>query len=259
MVDKFGHEEDSLLESKFFTYQGKRSFKSMETSECFDELMLLNYIKNLQVSCLVIIANLPVMLMPEWEALNCVILHGGKVPEYRGASVINWQMINGEKTIGLSALRLSDTLDGGRVLTSHEIKIGNQPLDILRPIIDVEFVNLVEEVSQKFAAKQDLNFGVLQEDKGHIWPKRRQENSQIFIDELSFRDLVNFINAHEREYASYIYHQGQKLFLFGSSSLADKSYQEDNKKTSVEIYTDYVEIKCLDGCVIIDDFKCVQS
>ena len=259
MVDKFNHENDSLLENEFFVYQGKKSFKSIKTSECFDELMLLNFIKTIQVPCLIFIANLPVMLSSEWEALNCVILHGGKVPEYRGASVINWQIINGEKNIGLSALRLSDTVDGGRILVSHQIKTDDKPLDLLRPIIDDHFVKIVEEISQKFTEVQHLNFGVLQKNKGHIWPKRRKEDSQVIIDQLTFRGLVQFINAHEREYAAYIHHDGQKVFLFGSSSLAAKAYQEDNEITSVEIKTNCIELKCLDGCVVVDNFECVPS
>ena len=37
--------------------------------------------------------------LPRFGTLN---LHGGKLPEFRGGSPINWQIIKGKKKIGLS-------------------------------------------------------------------------------------------------------------------------------------------------------------
>lgn len=50
-------------------------------------------------------------------------LHAGKVPEYRGGSPLNWQIINGEKTAGLSVLAMTEGIDDGPVLASTEIQI----------------------------------------------------------------------------------------------------------------------------------------
>ena len=32
-------------------------------------------------------------------------MHGGKLPNYKGASTLNWQIINGEKKIGISIIK----------------------------------------------------------------------------------------------------------------------------------------------------------
>ena len=50
-------------------------------------------------------------------------LHAGKVPEYRGSSPLNWALINGETTFGLSILKLDGGIDSGEVLCERTFEI----------------------------------------------------------------------------------------------------------------------------------------
>jgi methionyl-tRNA formyltransferase len=58
--------------------------------------------------------------MPPMGTLN---LHGSLLPQYRGAAPINWAIINGEKTTGVTTFRLKHEIDTGDVLLAEEIKI----------------------------------------------------------------------------------------------------------------------------------------
>lgn len=62
-------------------------------------------------------------LIDAFEA-GIINLHAGRVPEYRGGSPLNWQIINGEKQAGLSVLAMTPGIDDGNVLASTEIEIG---------------------------------------------------------------------------------------------------------------------------------------
>ena len=64
-------------------------------------------------------------LKENWNIFETYILHAGKVPEYRGASVINWQILNKEKEIFLSALKYSNKYDAGQIVLQSKIKISN--------------------------------------------------------------------------------------------------------------------------------------
>ena len=42
--------------------------------------------------------------IPKLEPLN---LHAGPLPHYKGGSPLNWQIINGERKIGLSIIKIN--------------------------------------------------------------------------------------------------------------------------------------------------------
>lgn len=57
---------------------------------------------------------------PKYGTWNC---HAGPVPEYRGGSPLNWQIIDGRKEIGVSVLEMDDGLDTGPVLATGKFEL----------------------------------------------------------------------------------------------------------------------------------------
>jgi len=55
--------------------------------------------------------------------LGAVNIHASLLPRYRGAAPINWAVINGETTTGLTAMRLDEGMDTGPVLLQEEVEI----------------------------------------------------------------------------------------------------------------------------------------
>jgi methionyl-tRNA formyltransferase len=55
--------------------------------------------------------------------LGAVNIHASLLPRYRGAAPINWAVINGEKTTGLTAMRLDEGMDTGPILLQEELEI----------------------------------------------------------------------------------------------------------------------------------------
>ena len=49
-------------------------------------------------------------------------LHGGKLPEYRGAAPINWQIINGETTGGCSIIYVDEGIDTGDIIAQEHLQ-----------------------------------------------------------------------------------------------------------------------------------------
>jgi len=50
------------------------------------------------------------------EGVFAINLHGSLLPKYRGAAPVNWALIQGEKTTGLSVITLAERMDAGEVL-----------------------------------------------------------------------------------------------------------------------------------------------
>ena len=60
----------------------------------------------------------------EIPRLGWMNLHASLLPKYRGAAPIAWAIINGEKTTGLTTMRLDPGLDTGPILLQRETEIG---------------------------------------------------------------------------------------------------------------------------------------
>lgn len=66
-------------------------------------------------------------MLPEivWQLpkLGTFNLHASLLPQYRGAAPINWAIINGEKTTGITTFLLDKEIDTGKILLQEEIEI----------------------------------------------------------------------------------------------------------------------------------------
>ena len=61
-----------------------------------------------------------VLAIPSKATIN---LHAGKLPEYRGGSPLNWQIINGENYAYIYTILTDKGIDTGNILVENQIKI----------------------------------------------------------------------------------------------------------------------------------------
>jgi methionyl-tRNA formyltransferase len=98
--------------SAFASRRGLRLFKPEDVNTPDS----VSTIREARSDCLVVIAfgqKLGRTLRGETFAIN---LHASLLPRYRGAAPVNWAIINGESTTGLSVITLEDRIDAGDVL-----------------------------------------------------------------------------------------------------------------------------------------------
>ncbi len=55
--------------------------------------------------------------------LGCINVHASLLPKYRGAAPINWCIINGDKTTGITIMHMDKGLDTGDMILKKEIPI----------------------------------------------------------------------------------------------------------------------------------------
>ena len=58
--------------------------------------------------------------MPRYGTFN---LHGSLLPQYRGASPVNWAIIHGEKETGVTTFFLTNEIDTGRIIRQRRLSI----------------------------------------------------------------------------------------------------------------------------------------
>ena len=54
---------------------------------------------------------------------GCLNVHGSLLPRYRGAAPVQWAVINGDPTTGISIMQLDEGMDTGPVLLEREVAI----------------------------------------------------------------------------------------------------------------------------------------
>ena len=83
-------------------------------------------LENLNADIFIVVAfrMLPesIWKIPENGTIN---LHGSLLPQYRGAAPINWAIINGEKSSGVTTFIIDKKIDTGNILLQEEVSINN--------------------------------------------------------------------------------------------------------------------------------------
>lgn len=78
----------------------------------------LSIIKSLEPEIIVVVAYgkiLPKEII-DYPKYGCVNVHASLLPKYRGAAPIQWSIINGEKTTGVTTMYMNEGLDTGDML-----------------------------------------------------------------------------------------------------------------------------------------------
>lgn len=116
------------------------------------------------------------LAIPKKFAIN---LHASLLPKYRGAAPINWAIINGEKTTGVSVFRLDEKMDAGDIILDKEVDIKEEDnavtlgekLSEAGAGILVEAINLIEKNKTSFR-RQDAS-------KVSLAPKLKKSNGLL--------------------------------------------------------------------------------
>ncbi|MFQ6069514.1 MAG: methionyl-tRNA formyltransferase [Candidatus Aminicenantales bacterium] len=61
-----------------------------------------------------------IIYLPRYNSLN---VHFSLLPKYRGASPVQWAILNGEKKTGVTIFQLNEKMDEGDILTWEEVEI----------------------------------------------------------------------------------------------------------------------------------------
>jgi methionyl-tRNA formyltransferase len=112
-----------LNESAVKLYASSQNLNILQPTNLKNE-SFLNDLKLLNANLQIVVAfrMLPknVWQMPKYGTFN---LHASLLPNYRGAAPINWAIINGETTTGVSTFFIDDKIDTGDMILQKSISI----------------------------------------------------------------------------------------------------------------------------------------
>ena len=124
MPDKIGGRGHHMIQSDVKRYAVEQSLPLLQPVNLKDEDFVAE-LRALQADLFIVIAfrMLPqvVWQMPPLGTFN---LHASLLPKYRGAAPINWAVMNGDTTTGVTTFFLKHEIDTGDIIQQRTIDIG---------------------------------------------------------------------------------------------------------------------------------------
>ena len=177
-------------------------------------------------------------------------MHGGKLPNYKGASTLNWQIINGEKKIGISIIKADSSIDGGDILSQYSFNLKDKhEISDVHKIVNKKFPIILENTLKRYfkgKIKLKKNSG------GKIYKQRSEKDGKINWNLMNSLEVYNFIRAITKPYPgaySHISNSKKKVIIYKSakSKLNPKILPgcifKNKGKTFVKCFKESVEIK----------------
>lgn len=149
-------------------------------------------------------------------------LHGGPLPSYRGGSPLNWQILRGEREIGISVALTEEGIDTGHVLARDSFALGpDETID--------------EVVAKTLPRFERLLLGVLEarrrgalrpepqdEARARYFAKRLPEDGWIDWRALNAQQVHDLVRALSGSYpGAFTHHRGRKIVIETTRCLAE--------------------------------------
>lgn len=134
-----------------------------------------------------------IISIPRLKTINC---HAGKLPYYRGRSVLNWVLINDEKEFGITVHYMDEGIDTGDIILQRTFPISDE--DTYRTLLERAYV---ECPAILYDAVKQIRCGCATTKKqSEINPAgaycgMRRENDEIIDWNQTSREVFCFIRA----------------------------------------------------------------
>ncbi|MEQ9006992.1 MAG: methionyl-tRNA formyltransferase [Ekhidna sp.] len=158
----------------------------------------------------------------ELAKIACINLHGGKLPEYRGSSPINWSILNGETVSACSIILVDEGIDTGDLIAeeSFTIEPDDDALSIKEKTLKI-FPKLLLDVLGDIE-KLIVNSSKQNNADACYYPVRQPSDGLILWDQMTDIQVHNMVRALVRPFpGAYSYLGEDKIYFWKTHLLKD--------------------------------------
>lgn len=222
----------------------ERGIEVYQPEKVKNNIEFIEKIKNLKpdVICVVAYGKILPKDILEIPKLGCINVHGSLLPKYRGAAPIQWAVLNGDKTTGITTMYMNEGMDTGDMILKEEVEIGENETtgelwNRLSKIGGKLLVETLEQIEKGIAPREK------QSDNFSMAPMLKKEMAKIDWENKSAIEIKNLVRGLNPIMGAYSFLNGKKI-KFWKVDLA----------TENEILVDGIEI-FRNGTVIVSDQK----
>ena len=179
---------------------------------------------------------------------GCINVHGSLLPKYRGAAPIQWAILNGDKTTGITTMYMDEGMDTGDMILKEEVEINeNETTGELWNRLALIGGNLL--VKTLDLIKENKAPRIKQGDDFTIAPMLNKEMSKIDWENKTANEIKNLVRGLNPIMGAYSFLDEKKIKFWKIQCL-------DNEKFLSSF--DYDKQKLLElpnGAIIISNDK----
>lgn len=115
-----------ISESEVKKFAAEKDLKIYQPEKVKGNEEFINTIKNINphLICVVAYGKILPREIIDIPKLGCINLHASLLPKYRGAAPIQWAVLNGDKTTGVSTMYMNERMDEGDIIFQESTEIG---------------------------------------------------------------------------------------------------------------------------------------
>ncbi|MBR3162828.1 MAG: methionyl-tRNA formyltransferase [Clostridia bacterium] len=115
-----------MIASPVKEYALEKGLKIAQPDKIRNNTEFIEMIKqiNPDVICVVAYGKILPKELLEIPGKGCINVHGSLLPKYRGAAPIQWAVLNGDKTTGVTTMYMDEGMDTGDMILKQEVEIG---------------------------------------------------------------------------------------------------------------------------------------
>lgn len=234
-------------------YSLEKNLKIYQPIKIKNNTEFLDEIKTLapDVICVVAYGKILPKEILEIPKLGCINVHGSLLPKYRGAAPIQWAVLNGDKTTGITTMYMNEGMDTGDMILKEEVEIGPeettgdlwQKLSKIGGEILVKTLKLIEEGK---APREK------QTEEATLAPMLNKEMALIDWENSDANKIHNLIRGLNPIMGAYSYIDGKKIKFWKSKVLTKEEFF--SYKTEFEEYEAKFN-NLVPGTILIADDK----
>ena len=168
-----------------------------------EKLKNKNFIDDLKVLNADLFIVVAFRMLPKivWEIpkKGTVNLHASILPNYRGASPINWAIINGEKESGVTTFFINEKIDTGDVLLIEKTKIkdGQTAGELHDNLMEIGSKLIIRTISEIESGTLKSKKQIISESQKTA-PKLNRNNTKInwFKDDIMIKQFILGLNPY---------------------------------------------------------------
>ena len=255
-IDKPKGRGMKLVESPVKEYAKSKNLTIFQPEKVRKNIEFIEQIKKLEpdVICVVAYGKILPSEILEIPKLGCINVHASLLPKYRGAAPIQWAVLNGDKTTGVTTMYMDIGMDTGDMILKQEVEIGENETtgelwDRLSIIGADLLVKTLKQIEKGTAPR------IKQSDDFTMAPMLNKEISKIDWKEKTAKQIKNLVRGLNPIMGAYSYLNGKKIKFWKVEVEEDTNSNQENGTVIKANDKDGLYIKAKDGVLKIIEIQ----
>ena len=255
-IDKPKGRGMKLVESPVKEYAKSKNLTIFQPEKVRKNIEFIEQIKKLEpdVICVVAYGKILPSEILEIPKLGCINVHASLLPKYRGAAPIQWAVLNGDKTTGVTTMYMDIGMDTGDMILKQEVEIGENETtgelwDRLAIIGADLLVKTLKQIEKGTAPR------IKQSDDFTMAPMLNKEISKIDWQEKTAKQIKNLVRGLNPIMGAYSYLNGKKIKFWKVEVEEDTNSNQENGTVIKANDKDGLYIKAKDGVLKIIEIQ----